>query len=82
MNRVYLICRSQTEAFRAYRLLEGAGIRGVLTRPPREDCKSPCAYAVRVRPEEAAPALEWLEKHNFAPCAARAVELPDRRDGR
>ena len=82
MYRAYIICRSQTEALRAYRLLEGAGIRGVLTRPPREDRTSSCAYAVRIRYEEVGPAQEWLDRKDFAPCKVRVLELPDGRNCR
>lgn len=59
----------------AYRILEGAGIRGVMTRPPREDRTSSCAYAVRIRPEELEVAKARLEDKNFAQCKIRVVPM-------
>lgn len=55
------------------RLLERSGIRGVLTRPPREDRGSSCAYAVRIREDEIATAQRTLQQNYGAPYKIRSV---------
>lgn len=74
MQKALFICRSQTEAFAAYRLLESAGIRGVLTRPPREISTSSCSYAVRVNGEDLTAAQNYLAEKNFLPCKVHMLE--------
>ncbi len=59
-----------------YRLLESVGVRGIMTRPPREDRTSSCAYAVRIRPEELEAAQAQLDGTDFAPCKIRVVPAP------
>ncbi len=46
-----------------------------MTRPPREDRTSSCAYAVRIRPEELETAKARLEEQNFSPCKIRVVPM-------
>ena len=74
MHKALFICRSQTEAFAAYRLLEAAGIRGVLTRPPRELSSSSCSYAVRVNGTDLTAAQKYLTEKNFLPCKVHILE--------
>lgn len=73
-EKALIICRSQTEAFAAYRLLEGAGIRGVMTRPPRELRTSSCSFAVRIDRSELDAAQKRLQEKNFLPCKIYMLE--------
>lgn len=74
MHKALIVCRSQTEAFAAYRLLEGAGIRGAMTRPPRQDRTSSCSYAVRIDCSELDAAQRRLQEKNFVPCKVHILE--------
>ncbi len=69
---IYLIFRSQTEALKASRLLEGAGIRGLLTKPPRQEGSSSCEYAIRILENQLEAAKRRMQETNFVPCKIRA----------
>lgn len=74
MHKAFIICRSQTEAFAASRLLEGAGIRAQLTRPPRGEHTSACAYALRIDQADLGAAQRRLQGKNFVPCKFHVIE--------
>lgn len=65
MNEVFIICRSQTESFAAYRALDRAGIRGCLTKPPRQSRRNSCSYAIKICACDLANAEQVLGNANF-----------------
>lgn len=67
MGKALIICHSQTEALKCRRILEGAGVSGTLTKPPRIKGTGSCSWAVLV-PWESMPIVRrrLLEK-NFTP---------------
>lgn len=62
-----IVCRSQTEAFQCIRMLEGAGVRGVLRKPPRAKTDNFCAWGVRIRAEDLSTAMRRMNEKNFVP---------------
>lgn len=62
-----IVCRSQTEALRCARLLQGAGISGVLRKPPREKRENSCAWGVRIPAADLAEAQRRMLEKKFAP---------------
>ncbi len=79
MRRVMIVCRSQTEALRCARLLQGAGIRGVLRKPPRDKWDNSCAWGVRIQSGDLSEAQRRMSEKNFAP--ARVYEFDDPDEG-
>lgn len=67
MQRAMIVCRSQTEAFSCLRLLEGAGITGVLRKPPRAGKDNACAWGVRIRGVDLDTAQRRMQEKNFVP---------------
>ena len=57
----YFTFRSVTQAQRAYKLLNRAGIRGGLLRTPKALAMNGCGYSVRVRPENGARAAQAMQ---------------------
>ena len=74
MKRAMIVCRSQTEAFSCLRLLEGAGVSGVLRKPPRGNRDNACAWGVRIRGADLCTAQRRLMEKNFAPLRVYSYE--------
>lgn len=68
MKKNMIVCRSQTEALKCTRLLEGAGIRGLLTKPPREMSAGSCSWGIKIRAEELSTAQRRLQEKQFSSC--------------
>ncbi|MGN1007588.1 MAG: putative Se/S carrier-like protein [Butyricicoccus sp.] len=80
MKKAMIVCRSQTEALKCVRMLEGAGVGGVLRKPPREKRDNSCAWGVRIRREDLAAAQRRMLERNFVP--VRVYEFEDTAEGR
>lgn len=80
MRRAMIVCRSQTEALKCVRLLEGAGVGGVLRKPPREKSDNSCAWGVRIHAGDLDAARRRMLEKNFLP--ARVYEYDDTNEGR
>ena len=82
MKRARIVCRSQSEALTCVRLLEGAGVDGVLRKPPREKRDNSCAWGVRIRVNDLAAAQRRMLEKRFAPSRVYEFDdMPERRDG-
>lgn len=68
MNKILIICRSQTEAFAASRFLQEIGIRGRLMRPPQEYRVHSCTYAVQIDAADLNDAKQYLQEKDFLSC--------------
>lgn len=75
MRRAMIVCRSQTEALKCARLLEGAGVCGVLRRPPREKRSNSCAWGVCIETNAVSTAQRRMLEKNFLP--AKVYEFDD-----
>lgn len=80
MKRAMIVCRSQTEALKCARLLEGAGVGGVLRKPPREKRDNSCAWGVRIRKQDLTTAQRRMQERQFVP--VRVYEFEDTAEGR
>lgn len=67
MRRAMIVCRSQTEALKCARLLEGAGVGGVLRKPPREKRDNSCSWGVRIRAQDLDTARQRMREKRFSP---------------
>lgn len=67
MGKALIICRSQTEALKCQRLLIGAGVAGVLTKPSRREGMGSCCWAVRVAEDSLPTVRRRLLEKNFEP---------------
>jgi type III secretory pathway lipoprotein EscJ len=65
MANALIACRSVTYAQRAVRLLEQAGMRASMRRLPADLPETGCGHAVRVRREQAAEAMQVMNKAGF-----------------
>lgn len=68
LDKVLLICHSQTDALSLQRMLAGAGVSGQLVRPPRSLSVGSCAYAVSISRCDLLTAQQRMRDKNFAPC--------------
>ncbi len=62
-----IVCRSQTEAFSCLRLLQGAGVSGVLRKPPRMKGDNACAWGVRILACGLPNAQRRMDEKHFRP---------------
>lgn len=76
MKRVMIVCRSQTEALRCSRLLEGTGVSNVLRKPPREKQDGPCSWGVRIYAEDREKVERRMLEKNFYPARVYAYDDP------
>lgn len=67
MRRAMIVCRSQTEAFSCLRMLEGAGVSGVLRKPPRAREDNACAWGVRIRADDLPEAQRRMQERRYVP---------------
>ncbi|MDR3765874.1 MAG: DUF3343 domain-containing protein [Butyricicoccus sp.] len=74
MRRAMIVCHSQTEAFSCLRMLQGAGVSGVLRKPPREKKDNACAWGVRIRADDLMTAQRRMQEKNFMPIRVYAFE--------
>lgn len=79
MRRAMIVCRSQTEAQKCARLLEGAGVGSVLRKPPREKRDNSCAWGVRIYAADLNTAHRRMLEKNFLP--TRIYEYDDINEG-
>lgn len=68
MDKVLLICQSQTEALALKKMLAGAGVTGRLVRPPRSLAVGSCSFAVSIPRRDFFVAQQRMRDKNFAPC--------------
>ncbi len=68
MDKVLLICRSQTEALALKRMLAGAGVTGRIVRPPRSLAVGSCSFAVSIPRCYYMAAQQRMRDKNFTPC--------------
>ena len=68
LDKVLLICRSQTEALALKRMLSGAGVTGRLVRPPRSLAVGSCSFAVSIPRCDYLRAQQRMRDKNYAPC--------------
>lgn len=56
----WIVCCTQNDAIQLLRRLQGCGVRGSITRPPRNRNKRSCSWAVQIAPRDAKRAEECL----------------------
>ncbi len=69
MRMQWITFRSITHAQRAQRVLHSGGVEAAVRRTPREFSKNGCGYALFLRAENGARALELLRAANITPQA-------------
>ena len=81
MQYYFVMCRSLTYAQRAARVLERAGITGIVTKAPQGASDKGCAYSVKVSETRLKEALEVLRRaglgtgHVFLQTGGRLQEV-------
>ncbi len=68
MDKVLLICQSQTEALALKRMLAGAGVTGRIVRPPRQYAIRSCTFAVSIPRRDLMAAQQRMREKRFTPC--------------
>ena len=68
MDKVLLICQSQTEALALKRMLSGAGVTGRIVRPPRSAWQGSCTFAVSIPRYSLMTAQQRMRDKHFTPC--------------
>lgn len=67
MYKCLIICKSQTDAQKASKILSGCGISSGIVRPPRDMMISSCTYAVRITENNLRQSLLCLKEKSFSP---------------
>ena len=68
LDKVLLICQSQTEALALKKVLAGAGVTGCIVRPPRHLAAGSCTYAVSIPRGSLPAAQKRMRDMRFIPC--------------
>lgn len=67
MYKCLIICKSQTDAQQASRILSSCGVSSSIVRPPRDMMISSCTYAVKISESNLRQSLLCLKEKNFTP---------------